>query len=67
MATTDRASHACLTLRASTGGDGTNRYEVGIIGHGPDGDHLAAHVADQVRRWNDDHRDRPGRPTPRWP
>ncbi|MGW7069446.1 methyltransferase, FxLD system [Streptomyces sp. NPDC054855] len=36
--------------------DGATLYEFGVIGHGPDGESLAADVADQIRTWDRDFR-----------
>jgi protein-L-isoaspartate(D-aspartate) O-methyltransferase len=60
MATVDKGALAYLTLRSTQAPDGTGRlYEVGVIGHGPDGDRLASRVADAIRTWDQDYRTRP--------
>ncbi|WTW93468.1 methyltransferase, FxLD system [Streptomycetaceae bacterium NBC_01309] len=55
MATTDSGDLAYLTLRPVQTPDG-KRYEVGVIGHGSAA--LAHQVADEIRVWNQDYRDR---------
>lgn len=60
MAVADHADLAYLTLRPTAPSpDGANRYEVGVIGHGDRGDHLADQVADAVRDWDRQHRGHP--------
>ncbi|GLI00939.1 methyltransferase, FxLD system [Phytohabitans aurantiacus] len=60
MATVDKSSLAYLTLRSTPAPDGTGRlYEVGVIGHGPDGDQLTSRVADAIRTWDQDYRTLP--------
>ncbi|MCE7081361.1 methyltransferase, FxLD system [Streptomyces sp. ST2-7A] len=44
-------SLAYLTLRHAP--DHTDRFELGVIGHGPDREHLGASLADAVVRWNE--------------
>ncbi len=59
MATTRGGDLAYLTIRAAEPGpDGTKRYEVGVIGHGPGAEELAHRVAEEVRVWDRDHRNR---------
>ena len=38
--------------------DGDRLWEFGVIGHGPGSDELAARVADAIRTWDRDYRDR---------
>ncbi|MEU8045699.1 methyltransferase, FxLD system [Micromonospora echinofusca] len=59
MATTRGADLAYLTLRpAPPAADGGKLYEVGVIGHGPSGEGLAQHVADEIRVWGAQYRSR---------
>jgi protein-L-isoaspartate(D-aspartate) O-methyltransferase len=52
-------SLAYLTIRpADPADDGTRRYEVGVIGHGPSAPALAASVAQEIATWNDAYRSR---------
>ncbi|MBB2749318.1 UNVERIFIED_ORG: protein-L-isoaspartate(D-aspartate) O-methyltransferase [Microbispora rosea subsp. rosea] len=51
MATTRGADLAYLTIRPNDKGD-TRMYEVGVIGHGPDGRDLAERVATEIRTWD---------------
>ncbi len=52
-------SLAYLTIRpADPAADGTRRYEVGVIGHGPSAPALAASVAQEITAWNDSFRSR---------
>ncbi|MEC3997221.1 methyltransferase, FxLD system [Actinacidiphila sp. DG2A-62] len=67
-------SLAYLTIRpADPADDGTRRYEVGVIGHGPSAPRLAASVAREITVWNDTFRSRtvrfhlPDRPEPTAP
>ncbi|WP_436776764.1 methyltransferase, FxLD system [Yinghuangia sp. YIM S09857] len=55
MATTDGDDLAYLTLRPVETPEG-RRYEVGVIGHGSAT--LTHQVADEIRLWNKDYRDR---------
>jgi protein-L-isoaspartate(D-aspartate) O-methyltransferase len=50
----DRASFAYLVLRDVSGN--RTRYEFGAHGHGPDGQHAADLMAEQIRGWGEDHR-----------
>ena len=55
MAAVDEDSLAYLMLRP--GDDEAGKYwEAGAIGHGPRGDELAAHVAEELRSWGRDYR-----------
>ena len=38
--------------------DGGKLSEVGVIGHGPTGEDLAGHVADEIRTWDNNYRHR---------
>lgn len=59
MATTRGANLAYLTIRPTpTGPDGSRLYEVGVIGHGPDGAGLAHQVSEEIRTWNATYRSR---------
>ncbi|WP_036391602.1 methyltransferase, FxLD system [Micromonospora chokoriensis] len=59
MATTRGADLAYLTTRpAPTRPDGSRLYEVGVIGHGPNGRDLAHHVSEEIRTWNATYRSR---------
>ena len=61
MAAVDGDSLAYLTLSPAEVGDGAagdKPREVGVIGHGPRGRELAGAVAEQVRAWARDYRDR---------
>jgi len=60
MATVQDSSIAYLTLRKLEGPDG-NIWEVGVIGHGPDGSALADEVARQVIVWDENFRGREAR------
>lgn len=67
-------SLAYLTIRpADPADDGTRRYEVGVIGHGPSAPRLAVSVAREITAWNDTFRSRtvrfhlPDRPEPTAP
>jgi len=54
MATTAAdGSLAYLTIRAADPAtDGSRRYEVGVIGHGPAGQQLAEHVSQEINLWD---------------
>ncbi|MFF0097729.1 methyltransferase, FxLD system [Micromonospora sp. NPDC005257] len=57
MATTHGADLAYLTIRPTpTRPDGSKLYEVGVIGHGPDGAGLAHQVSEEIRTWNATYR-----------
>ncbi|MGH3914243.1 MAG: methyltransferase, FxLD system [Pseudonocardiaceae bacterium] len=57
--TTDDGSLAYLTIRrAQPTPDGEKRYEVGVIGHGPTGVHLAEHVGQEITAWDTGFRTR---------
>jgi protein-L-isoaspartate(D-aspartate) O-methyltransferase len=60
MATTAAdGSLAYLTIRpAEPGPDGGRRYEVGVIGHGPNGQELAEQVAAEITTWDEGFRSR---------
>jgi protein-L-isoaspartate(D-aspartate) O-methyltransferase len=60
MATTAvDGSLAYLTTRAAEPGSETdNRYEVGVIGHGTGGQHLAEQVAHEITTWDNRFRSR---------
>ncbi|WBC05316.1 methyltransferase, FxLD system [Micromonospora sp. WMMA1976] len=59
MATTHGADLAYLTIRpAPTRPDGTRLYEVGVIGHGPDGAGLAHQISEEIRTWDATYRSR---------
>ncbi|MFI7221255.1 methyltransferase, FxLD system [Micromonospora maritima] len=59
MATTRGADLAYLTIRPTpTGPDGSRLYEVGVIGHGPNGADLAYQVSEEIRTWNATYRSR---------
>ncbi|MEV4824544.1 methyltransferase, FxLD system [Micromonospora sp. NPDC049274] len=59
MATTDGARLAYLTTRpAPARPDGSRLYEVGVIGHGPNGEDLAHHVSKEIRTWDASYRSR---------
>ncbi|MFI9643088.1 methyltransferase, FxLD system [Micromonospora sp. NPDC051925] len=58
MATVEGPSLAYLTLRPAAPVDGQKRYEIGVIGHGPDGVALADIVTEETARWDSDYRTR---------
>lgn len=59
MATTRGADFAYLTTRPTPARpDGSRLYEVGVIGHGPQGWDLAHHVSEDIRTWNATYRSR---------
>ncbi|MFG3423227.1 methyltransferase, FxLD system [Micromonospora sp. NPDC048063] len=58
MATVEGPSLAYLTLRPAEPVDGQKRYEIGVIGHGPDGIALADIVAEEAARWDREYRSR---------
>jgi hypothetical protein len=59
MATTRGQNLAYLTTRpAPTAPGGGKLYEVGVTGHGPAGDDLAAQAAAEIRTWDTGYRDR---------
>ncbi|MFF2657297.1 methyltransferase, FxLD system [Kitasatospora sp. NPDC058032] len=50
---------AYLTIRrVEDGGDGTRRFEVGVVGHGPGGQALAEAVAAEITAWDAGFRER---------
>ena len=49
----DGDSFAYRTVRPT---DQEDRYELGAIGHGPHGHHLAERLAEEIRTWYRDHR-----------
>ncbi|MFE7835802.1 methyltransferase, FxLD system [Streptomyces sp. NPDC057474] len=59
-ATVDKGAVTYLARRLSTEKtpDGGKLWEFGIIGHGPGSDELAAKVADAIRTWDREYRDR---------
>ncbi|HZM80508.1 MAG TPA: methyltransferase, FxLD system [Candidatus Limnocylindrales bacterium] len=57
MATVHNSNLAYLTLRKLEGPDGTI-YEVGVIGHGPDGAGLVGEMARQITVWDEGFRGR---------
>ncbi|MBI3685786.1 MAG: methyltransferase, FxLD system [Actinobacteria bacterium] len=62
MATTRDHDLAYLTIRpAPPASDGGKLYEVGVIGHGPDGSSLAQRVAEEIRTWDGQFRGRGAR------
>ncbi|MDM4784527.1 hypothetical protein [Micromonospora sp. b486] len=58
MATVEGPSLAYLTLRPAEPVDGQKRYEIGLIGHGPDGIALADITAEEAARWDREYRSR---------
>lgn len=57
--TTADGSLAYLTIRpAEPDPDGGRRYEVGVLGHGPSGQHLAEHVGNDITTWDEGFRSR---------
>ncbi|MEX5712971.1 hypothetical protein AB1484_33145, partial [Parafrankia sp. FMc6] len=59
MATTRARDLAYLTIRpAPPAPDGGRLFEIGVLGHGPTGDHLARHVAEEIRTWDKIYRTR---------
>ena len=57
MAVTEEDNLAYLTLRPTDrGADDRRRYEVGVIGHGRGGEHLARQVVQQIRTWDKKYR-----------
>lgn len=58
MATTRDRDLAYLSVRPAPAADGEKLYEVGVVGHGPTGQHLARQVAEEVRTWDKTYRDR---------
>ncbi|MEU9965418.1 methyltransferase, FxLD system [Streptomyces malaysiensis] len=59
-ATFDKGTLTYLTRRKAdhTAEDGATLYEFGVIGHGPDADHLTERVTEAVRTWDSDFRTR---------
>ncbi|SHH35163.1 protein-L-isoaspartate(D-aspartate) O-methyltransferase [Streptomyces sp. 3214.6] len=59
-AAVDKGAVTYLTRRLSDKktSDGGKLWEFGVIGHGPGSDELAAKVADAVRTWDREYRDR---------
>jgi protein-L-isoaspartate(D-aspartate) O-methyltransferase len=58
MATIQDQNLAYCTIRpVAPGANGGKLYEVGVIGHGPDGDRLAGDVADEIILWETAYRD----------
>ncbi|MDG4803705.1 methyltransferase, FxLD system [Micromonospora sp. WMMD980] len=58
MATVEGPDLAYLTLRPTEPVDGRKRYEIGVIGHGPDGATLADIVAAEAAQWDREYRSR---------
>ncbi|MGI5238778.1 methyltransferase, FxLD system [Dactylosporangium sp. CA-139066] len=59
MSTVRGTDLAYLTIRpAPPAADGGKLYEVGVTGHGANGDTLADEVADQIRHWDTHYRDK---------
>ncbi|MWA04618.1 methyltransferase, FxLD system [Actinomadura sp. LD22] len=59
MATVRDQDLAYLTIRpAPPAADGGKLYEVGVLGHGPTGHHLAHQVAEEIRTWDTRYRSR---------
>lgn len=58
MATVEGPNLAYLTLRPSEPANGKKRYEIGVIGHGPDAGALADRIAAEAAIWNTGFRDR---------
>lgn len=57
--TTADGSLAYLTIRRTEPApDGGKRYEVGVIGHGPTGQHLAGHAGREITAWDTGFRTR---------
>jgi len=50
----DGASFAYRTVRPT---DDPDRYELGAIGHGPEGQKVAALLVEEIQAWGRDHRD----------
>ncbi|MCW8382366.1 methyltransferase, FxLD system [Streptomyces justiciae] len=50
----DGASFAYRTVRPT---DDPDRYELGAIGHGPEGQKVAALLVEEIQAWDRDHRD----------
>jgi protein-L-isoaspartate(D-aspartate) O-methyltransferase len=61
MAAVDGPNLAYLTLRPAELVDGQKRYEIGVIGHGPDDLAVAETVAAEAVTWDNQFRDRPVR------
>lgn len=58
MATVDGPNLAYLTLRPAAPVDGQNRYEIGVISHGPNVAPLADRIAAEAATWDDRFRAR---------
>ncbi|WP_019901918.1 methyltransferase, FxLD system [Salinispora arenicola] len=58
MATVEGPNLAYLTLRPSEPVNGKKRYEIGVIGHGPDAGALADRIAAEAAIWDAGFRDR---------
>ncbi|MGC4851886.1 methyltransferase, FxLD system [Micromonospora sp. DT4] len=58
MATVEGPSLAYLTLRSAEPVNGQKRYEIGVIGHGPDGVALADRTATEAALWDSEYRTR---------
>ncbi|MBO2460351.1 methyltransferase, FxLD system [Actinomadura violacea] len=58
MATVRDQDLAYLTIRSAPPADDRKLYEVGVIGHGPTGHHLAHQVAEEIRTWDTRYRHR---------
>lgn len=55
----EAGSLAYFTLRRLDESGKDARFELGAIGHGPDGEHLAERLCEQIRRWNEARDSRP--------
>ncbi|MEH1124851.1 methyltransferase, FxLD system [Micromonospora sp. CPCC 206061] len=58
MATVEGPNLAYLTLRPADPVDGQKRYEIGVIGHGPDAAALVDRIAGEAATWDTRFRDR---------
>ncbi|MFF0523499.1 methyltransferase, FxLD system [Actinomadura nitritigenes] len=58
MAVPDKDAFAYLTVRPVEDDDGDQRYEVGVIAHGPRAEELADRVVNAIQIWNQDYRAR---------
>lgn len=58
MATVEGPNLAYLTLRPTTPVNGQKRYEIGVIGHGPDAAALTDRIASEAATWDTQFRNR---------
>jgi protein-L-isoaspartate(D-aspartate) O-methyltransferase len=58
MATVEGPNLGYLTVRPAEPIDGQKRYEIGVIGHGPDGATLADKIAAEATLWDTQYRHR---------